>query len=124
MQQLPSRVPYVNTADNLADFFTKPLGKAQFRTFMYHSLTEEAPAELKTSSPPPPAVSVMCLPQYAPTLHACSSEVVLASSASMYGRKSHGFCPVGRNCVLKYVVKKKLITRVDTRSVEETDHIS
>ena len=26
-------VPYVNTADNVADFFTKPLGKAQFRTF-------------------------------------------------------------------------------------------
>ena len=26
-------VPYVNTNDNLADFFTKPLGKRQFRAF-------------------------------------------------------------------------------------------
>ena len=26
-------VPYVNTADNVADFFTKPFGKSQFRAF-------------------------------------------------------------------------------------------
>ena len=26
-------VPYVYTAENLADFFTKPLGKSQFRAF-------------------------------------------------------------------------------------------
>ena len=40
VESLEIEVPFVRTADNIADFFTKPLGAAQFHTLRKRIMNE------------------------------------------------------------------------------------